>query len=109
MFVLKWRYRVWTQHVEAFKSTYGPGGDWANLFATSDDFIRTELYQDPSDFNQFMTLDHWRDYEAFVAFQGSRGALYRELDAQCEHWTENEEFCGAFVLDPSLSKSALYC
>jgi heme-degrading monooxygenase HmoA len=98
MFVLIWRYCVPPSNREAFMEAYGPSGVWADLFATGDGYIRTELLQDPADETSFMTLDFWESGRAFQTFQEAHQAAYRNVDAMCEDITGAETFVGGFEL-----------
>lgn len=108
MFVLIWTYRVKPEHVEDFKHAYGEGGVWTEAFANGEGYIRTDLYQDPDDALLFITLDHWQSKRAFERFQREHGDRYREIDACCDDWTDEETFDGAYTLDGSANRSAVY-
>ena len=108
MFVLIWTYRVKPEHLAEFKAAYGAGGEWARAFASGEGFIRTDLYQNPDNAHLFITLDHWQSKAAFEAFQREHAERYREIDARCDAWTDEESFDGAYVLDGKAERSIIY-
>lgn len=105
MFVLIWRYRVVSGKHDTFMEAYGQTGVWTGFFARGAGYVRTELYQDPTDAASFITLDFWESREAFAAFQKAHHAEYRDIDASCDGLTEAEVFVGAFQVtgtDPAV-------
>lgn len=91
-----WRFEVAPANERRFIVAYGPGGDWARLFATAPGFIRTELWRDGDGI--YLTADHWESVTAFEAFQAMQGEAYRRLDAELEGVAGIESFVGAFDL-----------
>lgn len=91
-----WRFEVAAKQEAPFVAAYGPSGEWAKLFATACDFIRTELWRDGDGI--YLTADHWESFEAFERFQASHGEQYRRLDAVLEGLALAETFLGAFDL-----------
>jgi quinol monooxygenase YgiN len=82
MYVILWRYEVDPHNEAAFRAAYGPGGDWAQLFARASGFLGSSLYRDDALPGQFLTLDTWIDQAAFDAFQAAHGGDYQALDAK---------------------------
>ncbi len=95
-FAIVWSFQVADEHREAFERAYGPIGDWAKLFGTSQGYLRTDLMV--SDEGRYLTIDHWRSQEDFHAFQARSGADYLALDARTEGWTLSEERLGQFMM-----------
>ena len=91
-----WQFEVSAEEEARFVDAYGPGGDWARLFATAPGFIRTELWRDGDGI--FLTADHWESFEAFERFQAGQGEQYRRLDAELEGLALVENFLGAYDL-----------
>lgn len=91
-----WQFEVPPEAEEPFLSAYGPNGDWAQLFASSPGFIRTELWRDGD--GVYLTADHWESVEAFERFQAGKGAEYRRLDARLEGVAGIETFIGGYDL-----------
>ena len=91
-----WRFEVAPDAEARFIEAYGPGGDWAHLFATAPGFIRTELWRDGDGI--YVTADYWESAQAFERFQAGSGEVYRKLDADLEGIAGIETFLGAFDL-----------
>jgi heme-degrading monooxygenase HmoA len=91
-----WRFEVAPDAEARFIEAYGPGGDWAHLFAIAPGFIRTELWRDGDGI--YVTADYWESAQAFERFQAGSGEAYRKLDADLEGIAGIETFLGAFDL-----------
>ena len=93
---------VWEFHVplecrSEFEQHYGPGGTWAQLFRNSSAYIETLLLRDGSGIGRYVTVDRWRDEEAFQAFRASFSEQYEQLDRECEKLTTGEQLFGVFT------------
>ena len=93
---------VWEFHVpldlqSEFEQHYGPGGTWAQLFKSSEGYIETLLLKDKSAASRYVTVDRWRDEEAFQAFRSSFSQQYEQLDRECERLTVGEQLVGEFA------------
>jgi heme-degrading monooxygenase HmoA len=94
--VLVWRFTVAPAQRVEFERRYGPGGDWARLFARSAGYLGTLLLRDGDDPHAFLTVDRWRSADDWRAFKHDFAAEYVALDAACEALTRDEERLGAF-------------
>jgi heme-degrading monooxygenase HmoA len=93
---------VWEFHVpldlqSEFEQHYGPSGTWAQLFRSSAGYIETILLKDKSSAGRYVTVDRWRDEEAFQAFHSSFSKQYEQLDLKCERLTVGEQLLGVFT------------
>lgn len=93
---------VWEFHVpldlqSEFEQHYGPSGTWAQLFRSSPGYIETLLLKDKSSVGRFITVDRWRNEEAFQAFRSSFSEQYEQLDRECEKLTVGEQLVGVFT------------
>jgi heme-degrading monooxygenase HmoA len=93
---------VWEFHVPLdlqaeFEQHYGPGGTWARLFRGSAGYIETILLKDRSTAERYVTVDRWRDEEAFRVFRSSFSQQYEQLDRECERLTVGEKLVGEFI------------
>jgi heme-degrading monooxygenase HmoA len=95
-YVYVWEYLVSADHVRAFERTYGPAGDWVELFRRAPGYLKTELHRDRAQPRRFITIDYWESKEAWEAFRGSSAAEFEALDARCEAWTIRETEIGRF-------------
>ena len=97
-----WKYLViWEFHVRrgmeaAFEKSYGPEGNWAQLFRKGEGFVATELSHDVKEPGRYLTLDFWSSQEAYESFREQHAARYQEIDAECEAMTEKEKKIGEF-------------
>lgn len=94
MFVRVWLYSVEEPNRADFERAYGPGGDWARLFALSGNFLGTELLRGEP--GRYMTIDRWRDESDWRLFMDRHGDDYRALDRDCEGLTSEEVEIGEF-------------
>jgi heme-degrading monooxygenase HmoA len=89
-----WRFVVPPAKEAQFIATYGPDGDWAQLFREAPGFLRTELWRGED--GSFLTADHWQSSDDFEKFQANFGPRYAALDAQLEGLATEEILIGAF-------------
>ena len=92
-----WEFHVPPELQSEFEQHYGPGGTWAQLFRGSAGYIETFLLKDRSTVGRYVTVDRWRDEEAFQAFRSSFSQQYDQLDRECERLTVGEQMLGAFT------------
>jgi hypothetical protein len=85
-----WEYDVPESSRAEFERRYGPDGDWARLFATSDGFRGTELFTSMSRLGRYLTVDRFTGEAAWRAFLDEQGETYRRLDEVTEALTSDE-------------------
>lgn len=95
-YVIVWEFRIRREVEVEFVEKYGPEGDWAGFFRSSNGYIRTELVRDVTDHLRFLTLDYWQTEEEFSEFRKQNLAGYERLDRELENLTEQETRLGAF-------------
>lgn len=95
-FVYIWEYLVNDEHISDFIRIYGPDGDWVQLFKQSDGYIGTDLHQDISDPNRFITVDYWKTKRDRDSFQNQFRVAFNALDKQAANYTETENLLGEF-------------
>lgn len=91
-----WEYIVRNETLNEFIQTYGPNGEWVRLFQKCEGYIKTELIQDSTQPNRFITIDYWQNQESFSAMKQTIAEKYDSLDKQCEHYTTSEKHLGYF-------------
>ena len=96
MIAIVWQFRVRPENAEAFEQVYGPGGDWAHLFARADGYAGTELLKLDGQPAQYLTIDRWHDREHFDRAKALLAAEYAELDRRCEAYTSEETRLGIY-------------
>ena len=95
-FLVIWQFQIREGMEKRFEKTYGPYGDWVQLFAQDDAYVTTELIH-RLDSRSYLTLDFWKSETAYDAFRKQHRAEYTALDLKCEGMTENEREIGRFV------------
>jgi quinol monooxygenase YgiN len=98
-FTYVWEYIVEPEKVDDFRFTYGPLGEWVDLFSQSTGYIKTELHRDLSDPCRFITVDYWISKESRDQFQRKYAEQFAALDKACELFTSEERFIGDFDLE----------
>ena len=68
----------------AFAEAYSADGPWGELFGRAGGFLGTELYRDSDRPGRFLTIDRWRDEQAWQAFLTVFRPDYETLDARLE-------------------------
>ena len=96
MFVYIWEYLVKGEFRSEFQKIYGPEGDWVRLFKKASGYVSTDLYQDISDTNRFITVDSWDTKKDRDNFREKFSKEFELLDEHCERFTEEEKFIGDF-------------
>ena len=97
-FVYIWRYMIRPGRKADFLAAYHSEGDWAELFSRDSNYLKTELLQDVSDENVFITIDYWTSESARNSFRESFADEFGELDKKCEAFTVSEVLIGDFVV-----------
>jgi heme-degrading monooxygenase HmoA len=93
--VILWAFEPKAGKEREFERTYGPGGDWAWLFARSPEYRGTELLR-PTTERRYLTIDRWTSVAAYDAFRERWQTEYQALDKRCEALTERETLIGWF-------------
>ena len=87
MYVRVWQYEVHPDAVAQFVAAYGPGGDWAELFARGEGYGGTELFRSTSAPTHFVTIDRWASRDAWDKFRADWTDAYAALDARLDRLT----------------------
>ena len=95
-YVILWEFEVREGKEKEFERMYGPGGDWARLFATSAGYRGTELHRDAERKGRYVTRDEWESREAYERFRAENQKKYETVDAAGEGLTVRERRMGAF-------------
>ena len=96
MFLALWEFEVKPGCENRFESVYGPGGDWARLFATDSNYRGTRLLCDISRKNFYLTADSWQSRVAYESYMRSHQSEYEALDAICAGLTLSERRIGVY-------------
>jgi len=104
MFCYVWSYVVRPECLSAFRTAYGPEGDWVRLFRRDPEYVRTTLLGDRDNPTRFMTIDFWASREACLSFRERFRGEFETLDKRFDQLTVHESHLGDFeVLDESIS------
>jgi hypothetical protein len=98
--VYLWEYTVKAGSVEQFERTYGPEGEWAQLFQKSAAYRGTLLLRDPVQPLRFVTIDFWNSDLEYQRFKKEQSKQYAELDRKCDALTVEETFLGGYKRSP---------
>ena len=91
MFVILWQFDIVEEQVPAFEAAYGAAGTWAELFGRSPEYLGTELLKDAYVPGRYITIDRWRNEEAFRAFRAQHDSDYEahrkhgRAQPECRH------------------------
>ena len=96
MIRILWSFRVHAEREEEFVRTYGPEGDWAQLFAQGTGYRGTKLLRELSGSQRYLTEDSWESAQDFDRFTAGHRVRYDELDARCQSLTSDECLIGIF-------------
>ena len=91
MYVRVWQYEVHPDAVAEFIAAYGPGGDWAELFAGGEGYRGTELFRSTSAPTRFVTIDRWASQDEWDRFRADWTEAYAALDARLDRLTSRQE------------------
>lgn len=92
-----WAYEIRPELRDQFRRHYGPTGSWVRLFRRTPGFIGTQLLQDESQANRYVTSDRWMSKAAYESFLERFRREYENLDQRCSTLTLKESFIGAFI------------
>ena len=96
MFVTLWEFEVKPGSEELFERTYGPEGEWAQLFRRDARYRGTRLLRDTGVERVYVTMDEWESRAAYEEFREKFAAGYEELDRKCEGLAVSEKHLGEF-------------
>jgi heme-degrading monooxygenase HmoA len=93
--VILWEFEPKPGKDREFEMAYGPGGEWAWLFARSPEYRGTELLR-PVGSHRYFTVDRWTSADAYDAFRERWQEEYEALNRRCEILTAHEGMIGRF-------------
>jgi len=96
VFATIWEFLVKEEYLKDFRRVYGPEGEWVQLFRKGEGYFATDLYQDISNPNRFVSVDFWRSEADRDRFRQEFTDEFDQLDKDCERFTERETLVGEF-------------
>jgi heme-degrading monooxygenase HmoA len=91
VFTRVWQFEVVGGREAEFEQVYAADGAWARLFARSEGFLGTELFQSLSEPARFLTVDRFTSAEDFERLLEKHASSYAALDAQSQALTVSEQ------------------
>jgi heme-degrading monooxygenase HmoA len=79
-----------------FERTYGPEGEWVQLFRRDAKYRGTRLLRDAKHERVYVTMDLWDSQEAYQEFRAKYAKDYAEIDRKCEGLTVTESRLAEF-------------
>ncbi len=73
-----------------------PAAPGPQLFATSPNYLGTELLRDAYVPGAYLTIDRWASEDDFRAFRRDHDAEYETIDRSCDALTTRETRIGAY-------------
>lgn len=104
MIQVVWEFVVKEEFRGAFEQAYGPGGEWARLFAEHRGFLGTTLLRDTANPRRYLTMDAWATIADRERMLATAAAQYSALDERFGKWTESEAEVGIFEVPPAPAK-----
>ena len=95
MFVTLWEFEVKSGSEELFERTYGPDGEWAQLFRRDGRYLGTRL-RDVGAALVYVAMDTWESRAAHEAFRETHATEYAQLDEKCAVLMESERQLGEY-------------
>jgi heme-degrading monooxygenase HmoA len=96
MIQVVWVFIVKKNAEARFEQAYGPGGEWARLFARYSGFLGTTLLRDTSRPRRYLTIDAWKSRADRERMLAAAAEEYSALDAEFDALTESEAEIGVF-------------
>lgn len=96
VYIRIWEFQVKSGKEEGFERSYGPHGDWVQLFRKSDGFLKTELHRDLNDHGRYVTVDYFKSKADFEKILTQFKEEYNALDRSFEGFTTSEHNIGVF-------------
>jgi heme-degrading monooxygenase HmoA len=91
LFVTLWEFEVKPGSEELFERTYGPEGEWAQLFRRDARYRGTRLLREVGAERLYVTMDSWESRAAYEEFREKFAAEYAELDRKYQEITAREK------------------
>jgi hypothetical protein len=96
LFVTLWEFEVKSGSEDLFERTYGPDGEWAQLFRRDARYAGTRLLREVGAARVYVTVDSWESRAAYEEFREKFAAGYAALDRECQAWRERERHLGQY-------------
>lgn len=102
MYLILWQYAVDPSRTAQFERTYGPQGEWADLFRRAEGYLGTSLLRAVSGTPMYLTVDRWTNAAAYDAFLTAWELDYQALDERSRALALREVRLGGIDADQDL-------
>jgi quinol monooxygenase YgiN len=92
-----WEFDVPSANQSEFERIYGPAGEWVEMFRRAPGYLGTHLLRDRSKATRYVTIDRWRDEQAYREFRTKYAVEYAALDLECEGLASLETSLGSYT------------
>lgn len=99
MYCYVWEFTVRSERLAEFEASYGPEGEWVQLFRRDPEYVRTLFLRDREAPTRFLTLDFWTSREACQAFRERFRFEFESLDERFQALTLQENYLGDFDVE----------
>jgi heme-degrading monooxygenase HmoA len=97
MFAAIFEYRVDPERAATFETTYGPSGEWAELFGRAEGYLGTDVWRDDFTPGRYLLLDRWESAAAYEEFRRAWATEYAALSEACAPLYQEETAVGRFT------------
>lgn len=91
-----WSFDVKVEQAKTFERTYGPDGEWEQLFRRAPGYVGSELRRETDRHGHYLTIDRWNSRADYERFKEAFAGQYQTLDVRCSRMTESEKKVGDF-------------
>jgi hypothetical protein len=96
MYVVIWEFFCKPDHIDKLIQANGINGDWCRVFASSPEYIGTEVLCDSQNRAHVVTIDRWKSKAAYENFLDQAQKEYEKIDRDLANLTETENCIGCF-------------
>ena len=96
MIEIVWEFVVKREFREQFELTYGPGGVWSKLFASSTGFRGITVLRDTKDPRRYLTIEVWDTDAQRAQNLAEHAAAHSQLEADLDRWVDSKSEIGMY-------------
>ena len=96
VYSILWKYKLEPEHKEKFEFEYGRNGTWAKLFAKSENYQGSFLYESEDEVDTYILIDTWINKQAYEDFIKMNQEKYNKISSGFEYLYSTEEKTGSF-------------
>ena len=96
MIYVLWEFHVAPENRVKFETAYKGDGIWGQLFRRDSAYVKTILLKSDELAGSYLTIDVWKNREAYQQFKQRFATDYAKIDKDCEALTDSERLIGIF-------------